>query len=96
MFQDKDGHLSQQIAVLQEEIHGLKTRNQAELSELEEKLKLTHKKSQQDKERMHQDEVTALTQEWNSERKVSQSSGGRRHKLLKHINTYVEYCHSMY
>ncbi|XP_041365531.1 golgin subfamily A member 4-like isoform X2 [Gigantopelta aegis] len=68
-LQEKDKHMLQQIAALQEEITKLKSRHQVELYELEEKFKLTHKKSLIEKEKNHQEEVTALTQEWNCERK---------------------------
>ncbi|KAJ8314178.1 hypothetical protein KUTeg_008739 [Tegillarca granosa] len=57
------------ISALQQEVVTLKQQHQVELWELEERLKKSNKKWIEDKETMHKEEVGALMQEWNMERK---------------------------
>ncbi len=63
-----------QVAALQTELSTLKDQHQVQLSEVEEKLKRSLQKVQSDQDAAHREEIAALTQEWNNERKVMEST----------------------
>lgn len=61
------------FADLQNQVSTLQQQHQVLLWETEEKLKCSQQKALEAKEVFHKEEITALTTEWNRERKVSLS-----------------------
>ena len=62
---------AQQVKELATELEDLRASHHRELSEQHNRLKMDHQRNLSTKEKSHQVEVTALTQEWNRERQVS-------------------------
>lgn len=62
--------LSSKISQLQQDLMAAKQQHQMELYEMEERLKQVQQRAVQQQEVFHKQEVSALTQEWNTERKA--------------------------
>lgn len=68
--QDQAKNLTEQIVSLRDEVATAKQRHQVELWEKDEKFKVGKQRILQARNVAHQEEVSALTDEWNRERKV--------------------------
>lgn len=62
--------LTESITTLQEELSSAKQRHQVELWETEERFKTSNQRALHTRTTAHKEEVSALMQEWNQERKV--------------------------
>ena len=70
LVQDQAKNLTEQIMSLREELATAKQRHQVELWEKDEKFKVSKQRTLEARNMAHQEEVAALTKEWNRERKV--------------------------
>lgn len=69
-FKEQKEELSSKVSQLQQDLTAAKQQHQMALYEMEERLKQVQQRVLQQQEVVHKKEVSALTQEWNTERKV--------------------------